>query len=58
MELLMSWESNFNCNMNTMLILALNSIFMYQNTQKIILLWNMKLKLYVVIQKIKKLKKV
>jgi hypothetical protein len=30
---------------------------MYQNTQKNILLWNMKLKLYVVIQKNKKLKK-
>jgi hypothetical protein len=29
---------------------------MNQNTQKIILLWNMKLKLYVVIQKSKKLK--
>jgi hypothetical protein len=30
---------------------------MYQNTQKIILLWNMKSKLYAVIQKSKKLKK-
>jgi hypothetical protein len=30
---------------------------MYQNTQKIILLWNTKLKLCVVIQKSKKLKK-
>jgi len=30
---------------------------MYQNTQKNTVLWNMKLKHYVVIQKIKKLKK-
>jgi hypothetical protein len=30
---------------------------MYQNTQKIILFWNMKLKIYVVIQESKKLKK-
>jgi hypothetical protein len=29
---------------------------MYQNTQKNIMLWNMKLKLYVVIQKSKKLR--